>query len=121
MGHTVVAAVGAIGAPVEIGIILAEDPWHSPTWGQAISILKQALALTPGRSLRLSHLGLDVVVPAPICTAIGLLVGAGAPGGKWFAAQAERGAPHWLQYGVCSFLLTVLSTEGGARFIYGQF
>jgi alginate O-acetyltransferase complex protein AlgI len=95
--------------------------WHSPTWGQALSILKQVLALTPSGPLGLSHLGLDVVVPVSICAAIALFVGAGAPGAKWFAAQAERVAPHWLQYGVCLFLLTVLSTEGGGRFIYGQF
>ena len=30
-------------------------------------------------------------------------------------------APQWLQYGVCLFLLTVLSTQGSGRFIYGQF
>jgi alginate O-acetyltransferase complex protein AlgI len=95
--------------------------WRSPTWGQAVSILKQVLALTPSGSWGLSHLGLDVVVPVSICAAIALFVGAGAPGGKRFAAQAERVAPHWLQYGVCLFLLTVLSTEGGGRFIYGQF
>ena len=66
MGHTVVAAVGAIGAPVGIGIILAEDPWHSPTRGRAISISKQVLALTPGGSLGLSHLGLDVWSSPPL-------------------------------------------------------
>ena len=35
--------------------------------------------------------------------------------------SVEGLAPQWLQYGVCLFLLTVLSTEGSGRFIYGQF
>ncbi len=95
--------------------------WRSPTWDQAVSILNQVLGLSASGPLRLSDIGSDLFVPAFVCAAIALFVGAGAPGTKWFACQVGRVAPQWLQYGVYLFLLSVLSSEGGGRFIYGQF
>ena len=45
--------------------------------------------------------------------AIALYVGAGAPGARevsWIGSTSV--APQWLQYGVCLFLLSILSTAG---------
>ena len=83
-------------------------------------ILNQVLGLSASGPLRLSDIGSDLFVPAFVCAAIALFVGAGAPGTKWFACQVGRVAPQWLQYGVYLFLLSVLSSEGGGRFIYGN-
>ena len=62
-----------------------------------------------------------LTVPAWICMAVALFVGAGAPGAKRLAARIDEVAPQWLQYGVCLFLLSVLSTAGSGQFVYGQF
>ena len=53
--------------------------------------------------------------------ATALYVGAGAPGAHALARSAGEFAPNWLQYGVCLFLLSVLSTDGSGQFVYGQF
>jgi hypothetical protein len=53
--------------------------------------------------------------------AIALFVGLGAPGAKQAAAKIDELMPQWLQYGLCLFLLSVFSTVGSGRFIYGQF
>jgi alginate O-acetyltransferase complex protein AlgI len=95
--------------------------WHSPTWGQAISILKQVLGVTPSGSTGWSDMPLNVTFPAWICMAIALYVGAGAPGARNLVQSVGKAAPHWLPYGVCLFLLSVLATEGSGQFVYGQF
>jgi alginate O-acetyltransferase complex protein AlgI len=95
--------------------------WHSATLGEAISILKQVLAISPSGSIGWSDMPASLTVPAWICIAIALYVGVGAPGAKRLLAQANNAAPNWLQYGVCLFLLSVLSTAGSGRFVYGQF
>ena len=95
--------------------------WRSPTWSQAVSILGQVLGVTPSGSIGWSDVPLNISVPALICMAVALFVGAGAPGAKRLVARIDRVAPQWLQYGVCLFLLTVLSTAGSGRFVYGQF
>jgi alginate O-acetyltransferase complex protein AlgI len=95
--------------------------WRSPTWDEAISILKQVLAVSPSGPSDWSDLPTSLTVPAWICMAIALFVGAGAPGAKRLAGRIDELAPNWLQYGVCLFLLSVLSTAGSGRFVYGQF
>jgi alginate O-acetyltransferase complex protein AlgI len=95
--------------------------FHSRTWDQAVSILKQVLAVSPSGPLGWSDMPAYLSVPAWICGAVALFVGAGAPGAKALAARIDRVAPQWLQYGVCLFLLSVLSTAGSGRFVYGQF
>jgi alginate O-acetyltransferase complex protein AlgI len=95
--------------------------WRSPTWDQAISILKQVLAVSPSGPSGWSDMPAHLAVPAWICMGIALFVGAGAPGAKRLAARIDEVAPQWLQYGVCLFLLSVLSTVGSGRFVYGQF
>jgi alginate O-acetyltransferase complex protein AlgI len=95
--------------------------WHSATLGEAFSILGQVLALSPSGSIGWSDMPAPVTVPAWICMAIALFVGVGAPGAKRLVARFDTFAPNWLQYGVCLFLLSVLSTAGSGRFIYGQF
>jgi alginate O-acetyltransferase complex protein AlgI len=95
--------------------------WRSPTWDQAISILKQVLAVSPSGPRGWSDMPAHLAVPAWICMGIALFVGAGAPGAKRLAARIDEVAPQWLQYGVCLFLLSVLSTVGSGRFVYGQF
>jgi alginate O-acetyltransferase complex protein AlgI len=95
--------------------------WRSPTWGQAISILKQVLAVSPSGPSGWSDMPAHLAVPAWICMGIALFVGAGAPGAKRLATRIDEVAPQWLQYGVCLFLLSVLSTVGSGRFVYGQF
>ena len=95
--------------------------WHSATLGEAFSILKQVLALSPSGSIGWSSMPASLIAPAWICMAIALFVGVGAPGAKRLVAQVNKAAPNWLQYGVCLFLLSVLSTAGSGRFVYGQF
>jgi alginate O-acetyltransferase complex protein AlgI len=95
--------------------------WRSPTWDQATSILMQVLAVSPSGPAGWSDMPAYVAVPAWICMAVALFVGAGAPGARRLATQIDGIAPQWLQYGVCLFLLSVLSTAGSGRFVYGQF
>jgi alginate O-acetyltransferase complex protein AlgI len=95
--------------------------WRSPTWAQATSVLAQVLGVTASGSMRWSDMPLNLTVPAWICMGIALFVGAGAPGVRRLAQSVDSVAPQWLQYGVCLFLLSILSTEGSGRFVYGQF
>jgi alginate O-acetyltransferase complex protein AlgI len=95
--------------------------FHSPTWEQAMSVLAQVSGLAPSGSISWSSIPAYLTVPAWICMAIALYVGAGRPGSRALSQSVNAAAPHWLQYGVCLFLLTVLSTAGSGRFIYGQF
>ena len=95
--------------------------FHSPTWGQATSILAQIVGVAPSGPTDWSDLPLSLTVPAWICMGVALYVGAGAPGARRLGQSVGMIAPQWLQYGVCLFLLTILSTQGSGRFIYGQF
>ena len=95
--------------------------FHSPTWEQAMSVLAQVSGLAPSGSISWSGIPAYLTVPAWICMGIALYVGAGRPGSRALSQSVNAAAPHWLQYGVCLFLLTVLSTAGSGRFIYGQF
>jgi alginate O-acetyltransferase complex protein AlgI len=95
--------------------------WHSATLGEATSILEQILGISPSGSIGWSDMPASLTVPAWICMAVALFVGAGAPGAKRLVARIDTVAPEWLQYGVCLFLLSVLSTAGSGRFVYGQF
>jgi hypothetical protein len=94
---------------------------YSPTWGEAVSILEQVVGAAPSGSIGWSDLPANLTVPAAICMAISLFVGAGAPGARGLSRSVGKIAPPWLQYGVCLSLLSLLSTAGSARFIYGQF
>ena len=95
--------------------------WRSPTWDAAMSIVEQVLAVSPSGSLGWSDMPAYLIVPAWVCMAIALFVGAGAPGAKRLMAGIDEVAPQWLQYGVCLFLLSILSTAGSGQFLYGQF
>jgi hypothetical protein len=115
-------AAGLLGTAATFALMsFSQIFFHSPTWNQAISILKQILGLTSSGSLRWSDIRADVADPVYIYIAIALFVGAGAPGAKWLGARIKRVAPQWLQYGVCLFLLSVFFNEGSGHFIYGQF
>ena len=54
--------------------------FHSPTWGQASSILAQILGVAASGSTGWSDMQLNLTVPTWICMGITLFVGAGAPG-----------------------------------------
>ncbi len=95
--------------------------FHASTWAEATSVLRQVLGVTPSGPTGWSDLPAYLTVPTAICMAISLFDGAGAPGVRRFARSVSTVAPRWLQYGVCIFLLTVLSTAGTGQFIYGQF
>jgi hypothetical protein len=95
--------------------------FHSPTWGQASSILAQILGVAASGSTGWSDMPLNLTVSTWMCMGIALFVGAGAPGGRGLLGSLNRAAPSWLQYGICLFLLSVLSTAGSGRFVYGQF
>jgi alginate O-acetyltransferase complex protein AlgI len=95
--------------------------FHSPTWEQAMSVLAQIFGLAPSGPIGWSDIPAYLAAPAWVCMAIALYAGAGSPGSRALAQSVNAAAPHWLQYGVCLFLLTVLSTAGSGRFIYGQF
>jgi alginate O-acetyltransferase complex protein AlgI len=95
--------------------------WHSATLDEATSILNEVLALSPSGSIGWSDIPASITVPAWICIVVALFVGVGAPGAKRLLARLDPVVPKWLQYGVCFFLLFVLSTAGSGRFVYGQF
>jgi alginate O-acetyltransferase complex protein AlgI len=116
------AIMSFLGAALTFALMsFSQIFFHSATWGEATSILRQVLGVAPSGPRGWSDIAASATVPAFICLAVALFVGAGAPGAKWLAARVDTLAPNWLQYGVCLFLLTVLSTEGSGRFIYGQF
>jgi alginate O-acetyltransferase complex protein AlgI len=95
--------------------------FHSETFGEATSILAQVVGATPSGSTGWSQMPATLTVPAWICMGVALYLGAGAPGAGALGQGTGKIVPDWLQYGVCLFLLSVLSTEGSGRFIYGQF
>jgi alginate O-acetyltransferase complex protein AlgI len=115
-------AAGFLGAVLTFTLVsLSMIFVHSSTWGEAVSILGQVVGATPSGPTDWSDLPLNLTVPAWICMGVALYVGAGAPGARGLAKSAGKLAPQWLQYGLCLFLLSVLSTAGSRRFIYGQF
>lgn len=93
--------------------------FHSMTWAEAVSILRQLVGADASGPTGWLEMPASLTVPAFICMAIALFDGAG--GVRGLARSVGGVAPPWLQYGVCLFLLSVLSTEGSGRFIYGQF
>ena len=95
--------------------------FHSETFGEAVSILAQVVGVAPSGPTGWSDMPAYLSVPAWICMAIALYVGAGTPGVRVLSRPVGRIAPQWLQYGVCLSLLMLLSTTGSGRFIYGQF
>ena len=116
------AAAAGAGRVLTFGLMsFSQIFFHSGTWDQAISILAQVAGVGPSGSLTILDLGPGVALAALVCAAIALYVGGGAPGARWAAARLDGLAPRWLQYGVCAFLLVVLSDAGGAKFIYGGF
>jgi alginate O-acetyltransferase complex protein AlgI len=95
--------------------------FHSTTWSQASSILAQIFGIQASGSTGWSGMPFSLTVPTWICMGIALFVGAGLPGTRAFGRSAGNFTPSWMQYGVCLFLLFILSTEGSGRFVYGQF
>ncbi len=115
-------AAGFLGAVLTFTLVsLSMIFVYSPTWGEAVSILKQVIGAAPSGSIGWSDMPANLIVPTWICMAIALYVGAGAPGCRPLAQSVSAGTPNWLRYGVCLSLLTLLSTAGSGRFIYGQF
>ena len=53
--------------------------FHSPTWDQAMSVLAQVSGLAPSGSIGWSGIPAYLTVPAWVCMAIALYVGAGRP------------------------------------------
>jgi alginate O-acetyltransferase complex protein AlgI len=116
------ALLGLLGAALTFALMsFSQIFFHSETFGQAISILAQVVGVAPSGPMGWSDMPAYLVVPAWICMGVALYVGAGAPGARDLFGSINRTSPHWVQYGVCLFLLSVLSTEGSGRFIYGQF
>lgn len=116
------ALMAFLGAALTFALMsFSQIFFHSQTFGQALSILQQVLGVAPSGPIGWSDMPANLTVPAWICMAVAVYVGAGAPGARRLARPVGSVAPQWLQYGVCLFLLMVLSTEGSARFIYGQF
>jgi alginate O-acetyltransferase complex protein AlgI len=95
--------------------------FHSATWDQAISILKQVLCMTPSGPLIATSLGPGVALSTLLCAAIALYDGSGAPGSRQVAAKLDSIVPRRLQYGACLFLMAILTVESGAGFVYGRF
>ncbi len=116
------AILGVLGAALTFALMsFSQIFFHSETFAQATSILAQVAGVGPSGPTGWSDMAANLVVPAWICMGVALYVGAGAPGARGLFGLLNRTAPNWLQYGVCLFLLSVLSTEGSGRFIYGQF
>ena len=65
--------------------------FHSPSWNQAMSVLAQILGLAPSGSIGWSDIPAYLTVPAWICMAIALYVGAGRPGSRALAQSVNRG------------------------------
>jgi alginate O-acetyltransferase complex protein AlgI len=115
-------AAGFLGAVLTFTLVsLSMIFVYSPTWGEAVSLLKQVIGAAPSGSIGWSDMPANLTVPAWICMAIALFVGAGAPGVRRLTRSVGGLAPAWLEYGVCLSLLSLLSTAGSGRFIYGQF
>src|SRR4029077_5291305 len=115
-------AAGFLGAVLTFALVsLSMIFVHSWTWGEAVSIFGQVLGATPSGATGWSDMPATLTVPAWICMGIALYLGAGAPGAGTLGQGMGKIAPDWLQYGVCLFLLTVLSSAGSGHFIYGQF
>jgi alginate O-acetyltransferase complex protein AlgI len=116
------SVLGFLGAALTFALMsFSMIFFHSPTWGQAVSIVAQIFGAAPSGPIGWAEMPPSLIVPTLICMAIALFVGAGAPGARGLAQSIGRVAPQWLQYGICLFLLSVLSTVGSERFIYGQF
>ena len=64
--------------------------FHSPTWDQAMSVLSQVFGVAPSGSIGWSAMPLNLTVPAWICMAIALYVGAGRPGARACLNRSAR-------------------------------
>jgi hypothetical protein len=116
------ALLNVLGAALTFALMsFSQIFFHSETFDEATSILAQVTGAEPSGPIGWSAIPAYLTVPAWICMGVALYVGAGAPGARRLSGSLNRAAPNWLQYGVCLFLLSVLSTEGSGRFIYGQF
>jgi alginate O-acetyltransferase complex protein AlgI len=116
------ALLTVLGAALTFALMsFSQIFFHSPTFGEATSILAQVIGVTPSGPIGWSDMPAYLTIPAWICMGVALYVGTGAPGFGGLARSVNGVAPPWLQYGVCLFLINVLSTQGTGHFIYGQF
>ena len=95
--------------------------WHTGTWAAAITHLKLFLRVTPAGTLQWDAIRTDAMEPVFACMCIAFYVGIGAPGMKWIGNGVNRFVPNWIQYGFYLLLISALTIESGASFVYGQF
>ena len=95
--------------------------WRAASLASAVLHLRLLTGSLPEGPLGLSVMRTDIVQPVYLCMAAAFYHGAGAPGSARRVRPAERRLPAWVLGGAALLLISALSTEEGASFIYGQF
>jgi alginate O-acetyltransferase complex protein AlgI len=95
--------------------------FQAPNTPAAWTRLKQILAFAPSGTLSLTDIPSNVSVPVYICLPVALYLGAGAPGLRRLWMPVSRFVPEWSVYGIGILMLSLLNTDSGSKFIYGQF
>jgi hypothetical protein len=87
----------------------------------ALLRFRQLFGMVPTGHGTFTDIRFDVSATVPMCMLIAFYVGAGLPGIERLSRPAARFIPNWVIYGVALLLLSLMTTEIGSHFIYGQF
>ncbi len=93
----------------------------APSLGAATLRFRQLAGLAPSGMLSFADIRSDISVPLYVCIPLAFYLGAGAPGFRRWWSPADSRIPNWAIYGAGLLMLSLLTTESGSKFIYGQF
>jgi D-alanyl-lipoteichoic acid acyltransferase DltB (MBOAT superfamily) len=93
----------------------------APSVGAAIFRIKQLAGVVPSGLLSLTDIKADISLPLFACIPIAFYLGAGSPGFRRWWAPVGGFIPNWALYGAGMLALSLMTTESGSKFIYGQF
>jgi alginate O-acetyltransferase complex protein AlgI len=109
--------IAAVYAMMTVSMIY----WRAPTLHDAWIHIQLLLHPSLNTGPQITDIPTDYGGTIPLCMAIAFWHGAGAPGLGWFARRDGWVVPKWVVGGLGLLLLSTLSTESGAAFLYGQF
>lgn len=95
--------------------------FHTASLSHALDLLKLVFGLTPAGTLRWVDIRTEIVDPIFIVMILTAYIGAGLQFHGKIGALILTHVPRWVIYGLALTLISILSVDSDAKFIYGQF
>lgn len=112
----------ALGIIVTYLLVSFSQIWFwAASLDAAVLRLRQLAGFAPSGSFSFADINSEIMVPVFFCIPLAFYLGAGAPGFQRWWAPVDRFIPNWALYGAGMLMLSLMTTESGSKFIYGQF